>query len=137
MSIFEGSTFSEIIIGLLLITGGFIALLAGIGVVRFRDTFLRMHASTMAGALGVGLVLIALAIFFGDLSTASKAVSVILFLLLTLPVGSHLLGRAAYHVSVPRVKGYVCDQMKGTQAAEPIPLEYETYSIHPDVERPG
>lgn len=89
-----------IIIGLIAL-GGFFCFVAGLGVLRLPDVLIRMHASTKAGTLGSGLILIAVAVFFGDITTITRAVATILFLLITAPVGAHMIGRAAFRSGMP------------------------------------
>lgn len=92
---------TQIIISVLLIAGGFFAAIAGIGLLRFPDVLMRMHASTKAGTLGVGLVVVGVAIFFADDLVTTKAGLIVWFVLLTAPVAAHLVGRAAYRTKVP------------------------------------
>ncbi len=91
----------DIIVSVLLVVGGFFAAIAGIGLLRFRDVLLRMHASTKAGTLGVGLIVLAIAIHLGSGYDSARAVLIIGFLLLTAPVAGHLIGRAAYRTGTP------------------------------------
>ncbi|MBY4893471.1 monovalent cation/H(+) antiporter subunit G [Rhodobacteraceae bacterium N5(2021)] len=91
----------EYIIAGLIISGGFFCFVAGLGVLRLPDVLIRMHASTKAGTLGAGLILIAVAVFFGDIPTITRAVATILFLLITAPVAAHMIGRAAFRAGVP------------------------------------
>jgi multicomponent Na+:H+ antiporter subunit G len=79
-----------------LIVGGLFALVAGIGVLRLQDVFMRMHASTKAGTLGVGLILVALAVLFADIASVSRSIAAFLFILITAPVAAHVVGRAAH-----------------------------------------
>ncbi len=83
-----------------LIGGGFFTLIAGIGILRMQDVYLRMHASTKAGTLGVGMICAAVAIEMGG-QTAVEAVAVMMFLLFTAPIGAHLIARAAWRSKVP------------------------------------
>lgn len=92
---------SDIIVSLFLIAGGAFAAIAGLGLMRFPDVLMRMHASTKAGTLGVGLTVVSVAIFFADDLVSTKAVLIVLFLLLTAPVAAHLIGRAAYRTKTP------------------------------------
>ena len=85
----------EILAGLCLLAGGGFCVVAGLGVLRLPDVFTRLHASTKAGTLGVGLIVLALALTTEAWPVASKAVGAALFLLATAPVGAHLIGRAA------------------------------------------
>ena len=80
--------------------GGFFSLIAGLGVLRMQDVFMRMHASTKAGTLGVGMICGAVALELGGAS-AVKAVAVIFFILFTAPVGAHLIARAAWRARIP------------------------------------
>ena len=95
----------------LILGGGFVAI-AGLGLLRLPDVLIRMHASTKAGTLGVGLMVIGVAIQFGDLVIATKAVLIILFLLLTAPVAAHLIGRSAYRSGTPLWSRTVIDEWK-------------------------
>lgn len=92
---------AEYIIAALIVLGGFFCFVAGLGVLRLPDVLIRMHASTKAGTLGSGLILIAVAIFFADITTITRAVATILFLLITAPVAAHMIGRAAFRSGVP------------------------------------
>ncbi len=74
---------------------------ATIGVLRFVDPFQRMHASTKAGTLGAGLVLTGVAIDMATLEALLVAGATFLFLLATLPVAGHMLGRASYISGAP------------------------------------
>jgi len=87
---------SEFVALFLLLAGVAFVLIAAIGVFRLPDPFLRMHAATKAGTLGAGLVLLGVAVAFADAGTWVVAVLTIVFLLATLPISAHLLGRAAY-----------------------------------------
>lgn len=78
----------------LLCLGGFFCLLAAIGVCRFRDFYLRVHAATKASTFGLGFSILAAAAHLGTVSAWAKAVVAILFLFFTLPVSAHLLARA-------------------------------------------
>ena len=53
---------SHIIASVALIAGAFFTLVAAIGVVRLPDILMRMHASTKAGTLGTGFILLAVAV---------------------------------------------------------------------------
>ncbi|MDZ7830888.1 MAG: monovalent cation/H(+) antiporter subunit G [Desulfobacterales bacterium] len=86
----------EIITALILLAGGIFAFIASVGMLRLPDTIIRMHAATKAGALGSGLIFIALACYYLELSTTLRALATVFFLLLTAPVAAHLIGRAAY-----------------------------------------
>lgn len=92
---------SDLLAAAFLLTGTFFVLVSALGALRFPDLFMRMHAATKAGTLGAGLILAAAVVVFGTTAVTTKAVLVFLFLLLTTPVGAHVLGRVAYYDGVP------------------------------------
>jgi multicomponent Na+:H+ antiporter subunit G len=97
----------------LLVAGAALLLLAALGVLRMPDVFMRMSAATKASSLGAGLVVLAVAFYFGDLATVTRALAVIAFLFLTVPVASHLIGRAAYIDGAPLWERTVVDELAG------------------------
>ena len=102
---------TEILTSILVVGGGFFAFAAALGVLRLPDVLIRMHASTKAGTLGCGLILLAAATHFGETAIVARALAAILFLLLTAPVAAHMIGRAAYRTGVPLWKGMVIDEL--------------------------
>ncbi|MGV3651782.1 MAG: monovalent cation/H(+) antiporter subunit G [Devosia sp.] len=82
-----------------LIGSGFV-LLATIGILRLPDLYTRMHAASKAGAIGSGLLLIAIALVAQDLGVTIRALFGLVFIVLTTPVSAHLLARAAYRVGL-------------------------------------
>jgi multicomponent Na+:H+ antiporter subunit G len=84
---------------------------AGVGLVRMPDLFLRMSATTKAATMGAGLILLAVAVYFQDFGTTTRALATIVFLLITAPVAAHMLGRAAYANGVPLWEGTLRDEL--------------------------
>ncbi|MDP2731947.1 MAG: monovalent cation/H(+) antiporter subunit G, partial [Hoeflea sp.] len=82
----------------LLVIGSAFTLVAAIGLLRLPDLYTRMHAASKAGTMGSCLMLIALAIHASDVGTMSRALAGVVFFLLTAPVSTHLLAKAAYSV---------------------------------------
>lgn len=103
----------EIISGVFLLLGSLFILLSAVGLLRMPDLFIRMSATTKASTLGIGLVLIGTAVFWSDIGIAARAVSIIIFLLLTAPVAAHIIGRAAYFDKVPLWEKTHIDELKG------------------------
>jgi len=103
----------DLIAGILVLVGAGFSLVAGIGLVRLPDLYLRMHAATKAGTLGGGLVLVAVAIHSEQLEVVARALAGIVFLLITAPIGAHLLGRAGYIAGVPLWSGSRDDALAG------------------------
>lgn len=109
---------SSIVTAALLVLGSGFMLLAGIGVLRLPDLFMRMQAATKAATLGVGCMLLAVAVHFSDLAVTTRVVLVIAFVFLTAPVAAHVIARAAYSVGVPLWEGTFCDELRDRRAAE-------------------
>jgi len=98
--------------GVLLILGAIFTLLAAIGVIRLPDLYTRMHAASKAGAVGGGLILLAVALVSMDAAVALRAVIGVLFLLLTTPIAAHLLARASYLAGYHADESTVRDDLK-------------------------
>lgn len=98
---------------LFLVLGAAVCLVASIGVLRLPDFFMRMHAATKAGVAGAGLVLIGIVFAVPSFEVAIKVALANLFLLLTIPVAGHLLGRAGYVGGVPLWRGTERDELAG------------------------
>ncbi|MEO0762533.1 MAG: monovalent cation/H(+) antiporter subunit G [Pseudomonadota bacterium] len=113
ITLLETATFGEIVASTLLIGGALFALIAGIGLVRMPDVFMRMHASTKAGTLGVGLIMLGCAVGFDDGWAVARALGAVAFLLLTAPVAAHMIGRAAYLARTPLAPQTVIDERRG------------------------
>jgi multicomponent Na+:H+ antiporter subunit G len=92
---------NDLIVGMLIILGGGFAAIAGLGLLRLPDVLIRMHASTKAGTLGVGLIVLGVSVHFATSLVITKALLIIAFLFLTAPVGAHLVARAAYRRGIP------------------------------------
>ncbi|RED17834.1 monovalent cation/H(+) antiporter subunit G [Pontivivens insulae] len=85
----------------LVLTGGIFAFIAALGLVNMPDVYIRMHASTKAGTLGVGLICSAFMVLAGTWTGVIEGGIIIIFMLVTAPIGAHLIGRAAFHAGVP------------------------------------
>lgn len=90
-------------ISIFLLIGTFFVFSGSLGMVRFRDVYSRLHASTKSATLGVSGILIGALLFFlfEKGAVSGNLVLGIVFVLLTSPISGHLLSRAAYHTNVP------------------------------------
>lgn len=93
--------------------GTLFVLLAGLGIVRMPDLYLRISVTTKAATLGIGLILIGAALYFNELGVTSRVLAIIFFLLLTAPVGAHLIGRASYFTGIGLWNKSVMDDLEG------------------------
>jgi multicomponent Na+:H+ antiporter subunit G len=80
-----------------LLLGAFLVLSGGIGVMRFPDFFTRMHAAGVTETLATTLIVLGLMLFAGWTIVSFKLLLILLFILITSPVSSHALTKAALH----------------------------------------
>ena len=92
---------SEILVAVLMGTGTFLMVVAGVGVLRMPDALCRGHAVAKAVSLGIALILMGLWAHLGAKTDGLKLFLAIVFQLLTIPVASHLLARAVYQSGEP------------------------------------
>lgn len=90
----------DVLAGFFLLTGALLALAASVALVRFPDVFSRMHAATKPQTLGLICILIGMALRVQDVVAITTVILVILFQLLTAPVASHMVGRAAHRIGL-------------------------------------
>lgn len=105
----------EVIAGAMMLTGCVLAVIAGIGLQRFGDVFARMHAATKPATLGLALVLLGAALLVDDPGSKAKLVLVVVLQFLTAPIGSHLVGRAAYRAGTELSEGTSVDELSDAQ----------------------
>jgi multicomponent Na+:H+ antiporter subunit G len=90
---------AELIGSILILLGAFFLFSAGLGMVRMPDTFTRIQAGTKASTLGNMLVLAGIAVYHPGWTL--KLVILIYFVLMTNPISSHALARAAHAIGIP------------------------------------
>jgi len=103
----------EFFILFFLILGAVFILIASIGLLRMPDVYLRMSASTIAATFGVSSMLVAVAIHFGSVGMCFHIAGVIIFLILTVPIGAHMMGRASHIIGLPQWDKTMRDDLKG------------------------
>jgi len=92
----------EPVVALLLLGGACLSLISSFGMIRLPDFYTRSHAAGKTTTLGVLLVLVGAFLYFIIESgrADAKLLLGILFVFITAPVSSHLIGRAAYRSGV-------------------------------------
>jgi multicomponent Na+:H+ antiporter subunit G len=109
----------ELVVAILIVAGALFCLIAAAGMIRLPDTLIRMHAATKAGTLGAGLILAGVAVNFSQVGPVLRASLTLIFLLLTAPVGAHLIGRAAYRSGIQLFSRTCVDHLGDDMQAEP------------------
>lgn len=102
----------EVASAVLLLAGVALALLAGVGLLRFPDVFSRMHAATKPATLGLLLVMLGAALAVEEGSDRAKLLLVAVFQFVTAPVAAHMVGRAAYRAGIGAVADLVVDELR-------------------------
>lgn len=103
---------SDVIAGVLVLSGSLLALTAAIGVVRFPDTLSRMHAATKPQSLGLLLVLAGAGIRLRGHADVGMVILAGLFTLITAPVVANRVGQMAYREQSFRDDLLVRDEME-------------------------
>jgi multicomponent Na+:H+ antiporter subunit G len=85
----------EILSDALIILGLLVMTLGVYGMIRMPDIYTRLHAASKSAFLGVISIAVA-AMLVGDVAMVMRLVLLSLFLILTTPVASHVIGRGAY-----------------------------------------
>jgi len=104
---------SDFFVAAFALIGAFFSLVTALGLIRLPDLYTRAHAASKSATLGVMSILISVIIYFiaEDGFFSSRVVLGILFVLITAPIGGHLIARAAYYSDVPLWKGSVQDDL--------------------------
>lgn len=79
----------------LIAAGVLLLLVAAAGLFLLPDALARQHAATKSGTLALGFILVGTAAYAGDPAWVWRSAAILALLLVTLPVASHLLARAA------------------------------------------
>jgi multicomponent Na+:H+ antiporter subunit G len=93
--------------------------LAAIGLLKFPDLPIRMHATTKSGVFATCLIMIAVALYFRQTDITARVIAIITFILITAPVAAHAIGRAAYFAGVPLWPGTIKDELGDYYSPEP------------------
>ena len=90
------SGWADVVTTVLVSLGAVFCVIGGLGLLRFPDFYVRVHAAGITDTLGATLVLVGLMFQSGFGQVTVKLVMVLLFLLATSPTATHALVKAAY-----------------------------------------
>jgi multicomponent Na+:H+ antiporter subunit G len=107
----------ELLGSLIILTGSVFLFSAGLGVLRMPDSYNRIQTGTKASTLGTILVLLGLAVLHP--AWTWKLLILIFFVLLTNPVSSHALARAAHAIHVEETESMIVDRLDESEDAPP------------------
>lgn len=100
----------ELIGAILVLIGSVFLFLGALGLVRMPDVYNRIQAGTKASTLGTMLSLFGLLLIVP--AWWGKLLLLIIFIMITNPVSSHVLARASHCIKVPLYKKTVVDLYK-------------------------
>ncbi len=106
------SIYIEILSGILIILGSIFVLISASGLLKMPDLYMRTSVTTKASTIGVGMVLLGTAVYFEDLGIYARAILIIIFIFMTAPIGSHLIGRAGFLDKVELWKGTIVNELE-------------------------
>jgi multicomponent Na+:H+ antiporter subunit G len=83
-----------------ILLGSFFAVVGALGLVRMPEVFTRMHAASVVDTLGVGLLILGMALQVGPSLVTLKLLFILALFFFTVPVVTHALAQAALHEKV-------------------------------------
>lgn len=87
----------DIVSGALMLVGAVFVLLACLGLLRFDDLFSRVHSATKAITFGMALAMVGAALQLTQAVDIVRLLLAVALQLVSAPVSSHIVARAAYH----------------------------------------
>ena len=79
---------------ILLVFGAFFFFVGTVGLIRLPSAITRVHATTKADTLGLGLIICGLILIIGFNVTSLKLLLVLVFVWITNPTAAHMITRA-------------------------------------------
>lgn len=102
------NTVLDILSWLLLLSGGFFCITAGVGLIRMPDFFTRAHAASILDSMGAGLILLGLALQSPSYLVAIKLLFTFFFLMITGLAAVHALAQTVNVAGInPRLANIV------------------------------
>lgn len=81
---------------ILMFIGAAFAMIGSLGLIRFRDVYIRSHAQTVVNVGGFSVIMIGVMVESFFSAVFVKALFLIIFIFITSPVGTHAITKAAY-----------------------------------------
>lgn len=104
----------ELLTIILLLVGAFFMIVGSVGILKMPDLFMRMSATTKSSTMGIICTLLAAVVhFFDDVGTATRILATIVFVLLTVPIAAHMIGRAGYFSGAKLWEMTIADELQG------------------------
>jgi multicomponent Na+:H+ antiporter subunit G len=88
-----------------ILVGLFFMIVGTVGVLRMPDVFTRLHAAGMTDTMGAGFLILGMCLQAGLSLLTLRLLIVYAFLMVTSPIGTHALARAALGGDIVPVRG--------------------------------
>ena len=115
----------------LIVAGALLVLLATVGLYRFDDLFSRIHSASKATSGGFLLLATGAAIHLESTAARVELLLATVLLLITTPVGVHLLARAAVRTNNPRPENLAIDELPAPDISSESAARSRASSHHP------
>lgn len=106
----QAQTIQDLLAIIFLTLGLFFTFVGAVGIYRMPDAYHRIHAASKCSTLGMIGLLLAVVFHVGSVAIIAKAAMVLVFAFVALPVGSHMLARAAMLSRSRQWRHTLCDE---------------------------
>ncbi|MCF8373774.1 MAG: monovalent cation/H(+) antiporter subunit G [Bacteroidales bacterium] len=114
----------KIIGAIITLIGSIFLFLGALGLLRMPDVYTRIQAGTKASTLGTILSLLGIGMIIPG--WYGKIIILIVFVLLTNPVSSHVLARAAHYIGIPLSDKTIVDKLEVVEKLKVDKLKEES-----------
>lgn len=104
-----------------LLFGYFFMFVGSLGLVRLPDFYNRVHAASKPVTLGITGMMLAVVLFLATvpgvnmIQVVTKVALAVVFIVVAVPVGSHLIAKAAHEDQCPKYPGTIGDEFEADQ----------------------
>ena len=106
----------EIASWILILLGSFFTIVGAVGLLRMPEIFTRMHAASVTDTLGVGFLILGMALQAGLSLVTLKLFFLLALFVFTAPVVTHALARACLHERIEPMLAE--DRRKGAKSGQ-------------------
>ncbi|XVH31776.1 monovalent cation/H(+) antiporter subunit G [Haloferacaceae archaeon DSL9] len=85
----------------LIAVGCFFLTVGTVGLIRFPNVYNRMHATSKPTTLGTATIFLAAVVYFWPGGASLTSLIGLVFLMITVPTGAHMIARSAQKMGVP------------------------------------
>lgn len=100
----------DLVGAIMVFLGSLVLLIAAIGLLRMPDSYNRIQVGTKASTASVALIMLGFAFIIPE--WFGKLFTILLFVMMTNPISSHVLMRAAHKIGHPLTDKTVVDKLK-------------------------